>query len=90
MAHTINHRDIHDALHGVKYINDRQRDYLKGVFTQHKDFGGVDRREFERTMKTLKRDHNDQLNSFEIGKVHDALSPLLDGHHEEEHSGEAA
>jgi hypothetical protein len=92
MAKFIKREEIKKALKAIPYLKETQRQYLHGILDAHKDFGGVDRFEFERTMRALHTDHKDQLSSFEVEKVREALHPLLSEHQEhdehEEHDEE--
>ncbi|HYE22130.1 MAG TPA: hypothetical protein VD998_00905 [Verrucomicrobiae bacterium] len=80
----IDRKDIDEALKNVRFINPKQREYLKGVLLEHRDFGGMSKFEFERSLRKLKEDHGDNISRFELRKVEEELRSLYDSGDNEE------
>lgn len=64
----IYHKEFDQALHGLPHLDEREREYLRGVFAKElKD--GITQRELISRMKILQHNKSDVLDAHEVESV---------------------
>jgi hypothetical protein len=65
----IQRREFEDALKTLPLIDEREREYLKGVFSSDLKDGIITERELRRRMSDLRHNHGDILDEKEVEQV---------------------
>lgn len=68
--------DLEDILRDIPGLQDREEEYVKGVFARYRA-GGINKREVERAIRELKRD-GDVIGDAQANQIKEALLAYLD------------